>query len=269
LEISARGCRVQFSGCEQLRPWGDICSSLKNRVHLGGASAAPSSTWGRPSQDRDLPLHFNLPGKVLNEQGRLFCQPKVEANRDEEECWAFLRGIDRAAVKDHESRTRHLFHWGLSWHLLSSGDIFTHYQNNHTVACCAIILLYIVWGVDVWWCTASYIAIKSSWRCLLTNACFGLKSIKHWKSPFSFWFKWGYWGSWWLKQKDQWGFSWFGALKNESGLMVKGLMERNPQLMNCFVIKVAVILKVSIAYADIVITNQIFWQTVLLPIKFF
>ena len=55
-----------------------------------------------------------LPGKVLNEQGRLFCQPKVEANRDEEECRAFLRGIDRAAVKDHESGTRHLFHWGLS-----------------------------------------------------------------------------------------------------------------------------------------------------------
>ena len=216
----------------------------------------------------------SLPGKVLNEQGRLFCQPKVEANRDEEECRAFLRGIDRAAVKDHESRTRHLFHWGLSWHLLSSGDIFTHYQNNHIVACCAIILLYIVWGVDVWWCTASYITIKSSWRCLLTNACFGLKSIKHWNSPYALWLKWGYWRVLITKTKRSMGFQLIWSLEewirtDNQGPDGSIFSQRNPQLMNCFVIKVAVILKVSIAYADIVITNQIFWQTVLLPIKFF
>ena len=64
-------------------------------------------------------------GKVLDEQGGLFCQPKVEADRDEEECRAFLTIQEMDCTTNPDTA-------------LKSSNTFTH----HRIILFPAVLLY-------------------------------------------------------------------------------------------------------------------------------
>lgn len=144
---------------------------------------------------------------------------------------------------------------------LKSSNTFTH----HRIILFPAVLLYCPWVCRLQACTYpqnSISLLNLHGRCLLTNARFDLKLIIHWFGVALFLWSWEQ-PIW----EDQWCFSWFGALKNQDWgsrawwiyFEMRDVLspQRNPQLMNCFVIKVAVIWKVSIAWTDIVITNKI------------
>ena len=141
-------------------------------------------------------------GKVLDEQGGLFCQPKVEADRDEEECRAFLTIQEMDCTTNPDTA-------------LKSSNTFTH----HRIILFPAVLLYCPRVCRLQACTYpqnSISLLNLHGRCLLTNARFDLKLIIHWFGVALFLWSW--------EQPISMVFQLIWSLE-ESGLRVKGLVD--------------------------------------------